>query len=167
MKMKQICECMALAILAAAGLVSAGESAVAVTLGFTNKAEKASAGPYTLHYGESQDGSLYLLAKGNQNIISCDGPDTSVYQKGRPWLTFTTNATGTVTNLSLTVTDGQGSPVTVFIDENADGQWDLKIDMIRKQVFEWRGDRWVPRKPNKTANQAMQADGAAAPRPDR
>jgi len=142
------------ALVAAVGvsLVSGEESEVASTFGYTNKSEKVSTGPYTLHYGESQDGSLYLLARGNHNIISSDGYDTSVYKNGRPWLSFTTDATGTVTNISLTVTDAQGKMIATMIDENADGQWDLKIDMVQKKVFEWRGGKWTPRETKKTAN---------------
>lgn len=136
-------------------LASGENSEVASTLGYTNKSEKVSAGPYTLHYGESQDGGLYLLANGNCNIISNDGDDTTVYQKGLPWLSYQADVNGTVTNISMTISDAQGEMMKIMIDENADGQWDMKIDVVQKQVFVWSDDKWIQREKNTTANQSV------------
>jgi hypothetical protein len=48
-------------------LAFAEKSEVAESLGYTNLSEKVSAGPYILHYGESDNDKLYLLARACPN----------------------------------------------------------------------------------------------------
>lgn len=145
----------ALAVGFAAVLANGEGSEVASTIGYTNKSAKVMAGPYTLHYGESKESIFYLLARGNYNILSCEDHDMAIYQKGRPWLTCQTDHAGTVTNMSLTTSDPQGKPAMTLIDVNADGQWDVKIDLVQQKVFDWHDGMWKPRQNDTTANKSV------------
>ena len=141
--MRQLLQIFALTM--TASLALAEQSEVATKLGYTNKSEMVSAGPYTLQYGESQDDSLCLLARGKHNIISMTAGDVDVYKKGLPWLSYKIDDKGNVSHLSMSVTDAEGKDILTMIDENADGQWDIKIDMVQKTVFVWRDGKWTPK----------------------
>lgn len=120
-------------------------SEVATKFGY-EKSLKVQAGPYQLHYGQSRSEELVLLAEGNWNILSrATGQGTDVYLDGRPFINFDRSHDGSVTNLSLTITDTHGKQKTTLIDRDADGQWDLKIDYVLKKTFVWKGCQWTER----------------------
>lgn len=126
-------------------VVHAEPSEVATTFGYTANSEKVSAGPYTLHYGESAKGTIFLVARGNHNIISRMEGDIAVYQKGLPWLSYKFDEKGNPTDLSMAIMDASGKEVATMIDKNVDGQWDIKIDHTKRVVLVWRNGCWVDR----------------------
>ncbi len=86
------------------------------------------------------------LAKGKQNIISETTGDVHVYKKGLPWLSYKIDDNGDVRELSMSVTDDQGVVSFIMIDEDVDGNWDTKIDMVKEKVYIWNDGQWILKK---------------------
>src|SRR5580658_17678 len=124
-----------------AGCVSQ-RSEVATKFGY-KKSVKVDAGPYQLDYGKSGTNELVLLSKGNWDMFSrWTGEGTDVYLDGGPFIHFERNADGSVTNLSLHVSDKNGKAEFTLIDRNADGRWDMKIDDVTGKVYVWKDGSW-------------------------
>lgn len=124
---------------------STHRSEVATKFGY-EKSSMVEAGPYELHYGQSGAKELVLLAEGNWNILSrATGQGTDIYLDGLPFINFSRSQDGSVTNLSLSLTDANGKQKITLIDKDGDGQWDLKIDHLLKKTFVWKEGQWIAR----------------------
>jgi hypothetical protein len=128
-----------------AGCVSQ-QSDVATKVFGDKKSMKTEAGPYQLHYAHEGTNDFVLLAEGNSDVFSrWTGEGTDVYLDGWPFIHFSRNADGSVTNLSMQVLDKDGKTKFSLIDRNADGQWDMKIDGTTGKVYVWKDGSWVQR----------------------
>lgn len=119
------------------------QSEVATNFGY-KKSAKVEAGPYQLHYGQNGSEDLVLLAQGKSNLFSrSTGDGTDVYLDGLPFIHFQRRADGSVTNLSMVISDQDGKDKFTLIDKNADGQWDVKIDDVTGKAYIWKDGGWV------------------------
>ena len=108
------------------------------------KSVKVEAGPYQLHYAHDGTNDFVLLAEGNWDMFSrWTGEGTDVYLDGQPFIHFQRSSDGSVTNLSMQVSDKNGKEKFTLIDRNADGQWDMKIDEATRKVYVWKDGGWV------------------------
>jgi hypothetical protein len=125
-----------------AGCVSQ-RSEAAAKLGY-KKSVKVEVGPYQLHYAHDGTNDFVLLAEGKQDMFSrYTGEGVDVYFDGRPFIHFERSADGSVTNLSMQVSDIHGKAKYDLVDRNADGQWDMKIDDETGKVYVWKDGGWV------------------------
>ncbi len=129
-------------LIAFAMVVRADEKNVATILGYTNNVQRVAIGPYGADYGENQTSPLFLVYKGKHNIFSKESDGTTIYQKGLPWLTYDSDSNGNPTNLTLTIFSEDNMPRIIMIDDEADGQWDKKLDVKAKKKFVWRDNQW-------------------------
>jgi len=120
-------------------------SEVATTFGY-QKSVKVEAGPYQLNYGKHGSDELLLVSERNWNILSrATGEGTDVYLDGRPFIHFDRSSDGSLTNLQMHLMDTHGKQTVSFVDRDADGQWDFKVDEVTGKHFVWKDGHWVQR----------------------
>jgi hypothetical protein len=99
---------------------------------------------FMLGYGQSGTNELVLLSKGNSVMFSrWTGEGTDVYLDGGPFIHFERSPDGSVTNLSMTISDNHGNMLFTLSDRHVKGQWDVKIDDVTGKVYVWKNGRWV------------------------
>jgi len=120
------------------------KSEVATRLGY-KKSIKVQAGPYQLHYAKDGTDEFLALFKNDRDVVFSryTGEGTDVGLNGLSTIHFNQKPDGSLTNLSLNFCDAEGKETTSFIDRDADGQWDMKIDYVQKRVSTWKDGQWI------------------------
>ena len=137
------------------------KSKVANMVGY-EKSTMIQAGPYQLHYGrhngQTNADDFVMLAEGNWNIFSRYSEGNDVYLDGVPFIHFERMADGSLTNLTMELRDVHHKEDIGFIDKNADGQWDMKIDYVQGKIFTWTNGQWMFRYQMQSTNQPAQTN---------
>lgn len=137
-------------LLAFCGCTSVRHSAVAEEWGYPDHSRVVDIGPYTVHYGSDGNSDFLVVAKGNQNLYHRMGTNswTVVYDRHACSLydSEDRNGDGAADQVTVSFPDASGEESISFVDTNADGCWDQKIDLRSKAVYDWKDEHWVGRK---------------------
>lgn len=90
---------------------------------------------------------LALLHRGERLFF--DGSSTrTLCTRGHPFVDVLLDPeTGDVRAFMVHIRDAEGRVAYTLMDENADGEFDKKVDYQNQAVYEWQGGRWVAMKP--------------------
>lgn len=138
--------CFALAILLC-GCSTTQRSNVANTFGYSTDSRVVEIGPYQIHYGSDGTSNMLLVAEGNHNLYSAEGPDSTIFVSGRSFVDYSdADGDGVVDKFMIHIRDKDGNDTVTLVDDDADGTPDHKIDHKAKVVYDWNKDQWVERK---------------------
>lgn len=107
------------------------------------RSEKAKAGPYHLYYAKDGDDEFVLVGKDKSHLLSKSWAGTQLYLDGYPFFRFERKPDGSVANLRLQIRDQNGKCILTMRDQEADGQWDFRVDHLRRKKSLWRDGHWV------------------------
>ena len=132
------------------GCTSVRPSAVAQQWGYPTASRVVEIGPYSIHYGSDGDSDLLVVAKDNQNLYHLIGTNSWTVVYGRHACSLydseDRNGDGKADRVTVSFPDETGKEIISYIDTNADGIWDCKLDLKSKVVYDWCDGQWVQRK---------------------
>jgi hypothetical protein len=122
-------------------------SDVASSAGYDRNSSVAKAGPYTVHYGSNGTNDMILVLKGTETVCAKIGNTLTVYSNGRSLFNYAEGSGGkTIAAFMIHIRDEKGDIAYTLMDENADGEFDRKIDYGTKEVYEWTDGKWTGKK---------------------
>lgn len=96
-----------------------------------------------LFYVDAQSMFQVAVEKGREHMSLGGGIGIFHRESGRPMLTAgDRSGDGRIDVLTFTVFDDDGNPILDLIDYEADGQWDMRVNLQEGYFEIWHIDRW-------------------------
>jgi hypothetical protein len=129
------------------GCATTRSSDVAAAAGYPRDSRVEKAGPYSIHYGSNGSNDLLVVTRGEESVCSKIGNTLTVYARGRSLFNYAEGSGGKIiAAYMIHIRDEQGAIAFTLMDENADGEFDRKIDYGTQEVYEWKDGKWTGKK---------------------
>ncbi len=100
--------------------------------------------------GSEGAGRLLLLRRG-ERLFTEEGATRTLHTRGHPLFDAVLDPdTKEVRAFMVHIRDVEGRVAFTLLDENADGEFDKKVDYQTQAVYEWKSGRWIGLKPQPT-----------------